>query len=118
MGLKSMNRVKELREEKRLKQIELAMQLNISQATLSNWERGIHDPDNESLLQLSKFFNCTVDFLLRNSEIRLPASEDTGLTNAYYRIAFDAKESGIDPGDLELAVDFLKRSKNREKGTN
>jgi len=47
-----MNRVKELRKEKGIRQTELAKQLDISQATLSNWERGVHDPGHEELLLL------------------------------------------------------------------
>jgi len=40
-----MNKIKELREEKGLLQAKLAEMMGISQATLSNWERGVHNPD-------------------------------------------------------------------------
>lgn len=62
-----MNRIKQLRELNRMNQKELAAFLNISQGSLSNWERGIHDPDNEALILLSQKFNVTTDYLLGKS---------------------------------------------------
>ncbi|MCL2170826.1 MAG: helix-turn-helix domain-containing protein [Defluviitaleaceae bacterium] len=113
-----MNRVKELREEKGLKQIDLAGHLNISQATLSNWERSIHDPDNESLGNLARIFDCTIDYLLCNSDIRYPVrlgdGEEAKLEQVFYRIVHEAKNSGLDPHDLEMAIDFIKRAKDRK----
>ena len=44
-----MNRIRELRESFKIRQIDLAKKLNISQGTLSNWERGVHDPSSEDL---------------------------------------------------------------------
>ena len=62
-----MNRIKEIRESHGKKQMDLAKELNVSQGTLSNWERGVHDPDTESLLLLSKKFEVTTDYLLGQS---------------------------------------------------
>lgn len=58
------NRIKQLRELNGMSQKELSTFLNISQGSLSNWERGIHDPDNEALIILSQKFNVTTDYLL------------------------------------------------------
>ena len=71
-----MNRIKELRELKNIKQSDFARELNVSQGTLSNWERGVHDPDTDSLLKISEFFNISVDYILGKSEIPLPKSID------------------------------------------
>lgn len=61
------NRIKQLREMDGLSQKDLAAFLNISQGSLSNWERGVHDPDNDSLILLSEKFNVTTDYLLGKS---------------------------------------------------
>lgn len=61
------NRIKYLREKAGLNQYELAEFLNVSQGTLSNWERGIHDIDNDSLIILAKKFEVTTDYLLGTS---------------------------------------------------
>ncbi|MCL2376437.1 MAG: helix-turn-helix domain-containing protein [Defluviitaleaceae bacterium] len=103
-----MNKVKELREKKGMKQAELAQALEVSQGTLSNWERGVHNPDNKALGQLAKIFECSVDYLLGHSEIRKP------LNDLYMRVMQDAKDSGMSPRDLEIAVDFWKQAKERD----
>ncbi|MCL2574072.1 MAG: helix-turn-helix domain-containing protein [Defluviitaleaceae bacterium] len=106
-----MNRVKELREKKGLKQTDLAAMLEISQGTLSNWERGVHDPDNETLLRLAQIFECSVDYLLGSTELRKPQLGE--LDGLFMRVMQDAQESGITPHDLQLAVNFLKQAKER-----
>lgn len=111
-----MNRVKDLRIEKGIKQADLAQQLGVSQATLSNWERGIHDPANETLTRLANFFGCSVDYLLGTTTIRYPVDEEgMPVDQAFYRIAQEAKRSGVDPQDLQMALDFLKRAKERDE---
>ncbi|MCL2855461.1 MAG: helix-turn-helix domain-containing protein [Defluviitaleaceae bacterium] len=114
-----MNRVKELREEKGLKQSELAQTLGVSQATLSNWERGVHDPANETLGQLAKLFGCSIDYLLGNSIVKYPVDADgMEADQVFYRIAQEAKMSGITANDLQLAVDFLRKAKARDEAGN
>lgn len=57
-------RLKELRKEKHLSQIELAKELQVSQRSISSWETGFRRPDFEMLEILAKFFNVTTDYLL------------------------------------------------------
>lgn len=64
-----MNRIKEIRLSRNIKQIELAKELKIAQGTLSTWETGKYEPDNESLKKLADYFNVSVDFLLGRSDI-------------------------------------------------
>ena len=111
-----MNRVKELREEIGMRQIELAAMLNISQATLSNWERGIHDPDNESLTVLAKHFKCSIDYLLMNSDMRQALDlGDLEAYRPYFRFMERARENKVDPKDLQTALDFLIEAKERDE---
>ena len=113
-----MNRIKALREARGLKQAELADMLNVSQATLSNWERGVHDLDNESLANLAGFFNCTIDYLLMNSDIiniEQLQNIESNMEPVYYRVVMDAKKSGIPPQDLQKALEFLKKAKERDE---
>lgn len=108
-----MNRVRILRDERKLRQVELANMLNVSQATLSNWERGIHDPDNESLINLAKIFDCTVDYLICVSDMRYApgVSEQDEMNQIFYRIIHEARNSGLDAHDLELAINLVKHAK-------
>jgi len=65
-------RIKELREEKGLSQIELAKLLNISNTTLSQYETNQRVPSDEIKIKLAEFFNCSVDYLLGRTDIRNP----------------------------------------------
>ena len=51
-----MNIVKELRKKKNIQQKELALILNVSQPTVSEWESGTKDPSGERLQKLADFF--------------------------------------------------------------
>ncbi|GKQ42430.1 hypothetical protein RD055328_03530 [Companilactobacillus sp. RD055328] len=57
---------KELRMQQNLTQEEVAKKLNVSRATISNWETGRAYPDLNLLLDLSHLFNVSVDSLLDN----------------------------------------------------
>lgn len=63
-----MNRIKELRQSRKLRQSDLAAKLKVSQATLSNWESGRYEPDFEALKTMSDYFQVSVDYLLGHNE--------------------------------------------------
>ena len=63
-----MNRIAELRDAAGMKQVDLALKLKVSQGTLSNWEREVHDPDTESLIKLSEIFNVSTDYIIGASD--------------------------------------------------
>ena len=65
-----MNRIAELRKEKHLNQVGLAMKLNISQYMVSAYETGRHQPTMDMLIELADFFNVSIDYLVGKSEIR------------------------------------------------
>ncbi|MCH5186796.1 MAG: helix-turn-helix domain-containing protein [Oscillospiraceae bacterium] len=66
-----MNRIKELRKELKLTQVELSSLLGVTQATLSGWETGKYEADNESLIRLSELLNASIDYILGRSDVRL-----------------------------------------------
>jgi transcriptional regulator with XRE-family HTH domain len=45
-------------------QKELAKHLQVADSTLSYWEMGKYEPDNESLMKLSRFFRVPIDYIL------------------------------------------------------
>lgn len=66
-----MNRIKELREDNDLRQIDVAKATNIDQKTLSNYETGKTNPDSFAIIKLAEFFGVTCDYLLGISERNL-----------------------------------------------
>ena len=57
-------RIRDLREDRDLKQRELAEVLNCSQRVYSNYELGQRDIPTDILIRLSEFYNVSVDYLL------------------------------------------------------
>lgn len=53
-----------LRKEKNMTQKQIATKLNISDKTISKWERGQGCPDISLLLQLSQILNVSIDSIL------------------------------------------------------
>ncbi len=61
-------RVRDLREDKDLKQQELAKLLNVSQTTYSRYESGALDIPTSALIKLSEFYGVSVDYILGLSD--------------------------------------------------
>ena len=59
-----MNRLKELRQERKLTQQELAKQIGVSKLTILNWEKGEHQIKSDKAQQLADFFEVPVGYLL------------------------------------------------------
>lgn len=62
----------ELRKERNLGQKELAVLLNMSISTVSNYENNVHSPDLTTLSKLASFFGVTTDYLLGRTGFRCP----------------------------------------------
>ena len=56
--------IKNLRKEKKLTQLQLAEKLNISDKTVSKWERGLGCPDISLIIELSKIFSVDTESIL------------------------------------------------------
>ena len=59
-----MNRIRELRKEKKLTQTDLAKCLNTTTSNVSGWECGKWQPDNDTLIRLAEILDVSVDYLL------------------------------------------------------
>ncbi len=61
-------KLQSLRKQKGMSQEQLASQLSVSRQAVSKWELGVSLPDTDNIIQLSKLFNVSTDYLL-NDEI-------------------------------------------------
>ncbi len=65
------HRLKDLREDKDLKQSDIANMLEIHQTVYSRYERGFQNIPLKFLLQLADFYNTSTDYLLgRTNELK------------------------------------------------
>ena len=56
-------RLKELRLDKNLGQVELAQKLNLSKGIISLWENNLREPKLSNLIAIAKFFEVSIDYL-------------------------------------------------------
>ena len=70
------NRIRDLREDMDLRQIDVSKATGIDQKTLSNYETGKTRPDSEALIKLADFFNVSIDYLIGRSERSLSSNRD------------------------------------------
>lgn len=61
-------RLRDLREDRDLRQRELAEILNVSQTTYSRYENGEFDIPSAALIKLADFYNVSVDYILGRTD--------------------------------------------------
>lgn len=69
MKMNLSNKIYEMRRAQGLSQEQLAEKLNVSRQSVSKWESGEAIPELERLIELSKIFNVTTDYLLKESDV-------------------------------------------------
>ncbi|CAM3032522.1 helix-turn-helix domain-containing protein [Sporolactobacillus spathodeae] len=70
------SRIRFLREERNLSQVELAKKLTLTNVQLNRYETGKRNPDPETLLSIADFFNVPTDYLLgRIAQLREESPE-------------------------------------------
>ena len=60
--------LKEIRKKKKLSQQKVALDLNISRESLSHYENGKRQPSLELLMDMSKYFNVSINYLISGKE--------------------------------------------------
>ncbi|MBE7044804.1 MAG: helix-turn-helix transcriptional regulator [Ruminococcaceae bacterium] len=63
-------RLRSLRKERNLTQLKLAMELNMSQNTISRYETGEREAGYRELIRIADYFNVSIDYLLERTDKR------------------------------------------------
>ena len=56
-------RIRDLREDKDLKQEEVARYLRTTQTQYSRWERGAQEMPFHNIIELAKYYNVCIDYI-------------------------------------------------------
>ena len=107
------NRIKKLREEKNMKQEDLARVLSISSSAVGMYERDERVPNDEITLKLAEYFGVSTDYLLGKSDIRNPEE----LNKVQFANAGGLDTKGLDEEDLEelqRQIDYIKKMKGKK----
>ena len=111
--------IKELRENRRLIQAILASELNITQQSLSKYERDITTIKIDILKSIAEYFNVTTDYLLGVSDVKRDLQGQMKMNkdiDEYYDLIEVYK--GLDKYDKEMVWSILqavKKTNERRK---
>ena len=61
-------RLKELRKQRHISQVKIAMDLNVSQNTISRYETGEREAGCDMLIRIADYFDISVDYLLERTD--------------------------------------------------
>lgn len=111
-------RLKKLRKDAGLTQVDVAEKLGISQPAYASWERGIKKPTQENLVKLSKILYVSVDYLLGNTE-----NQQTSDALDDIELLFRMNSKGLTDEEKTIfkkeLIEFMKKRKkvftNRQK---
>ncbi len=108
-----MNRIKQLREEFKFSQTDLAEKLGGAPSSVAMYEKGDRKPSMKVLVKLSEIFNCTIDYILCKSDIRNPEE----LKNIQFANHGGLNTEGLgeeELKELQRQIDFIKKMKEKK----
>ena len=69
------NNLKQIRNNKNLLQTKVAMDLNITQETISSYETGRVFPSSDMLIKLADYYNTSIDYILCRTKYDMPIDD-------------------------------------------
>ena len=103
-------RIKTRRIDQGLTVEKVAQAVGVSAATVSRWERGeIASLSADKVSRLAEILQVTPDYLMGWET----PPQDGKLNNVYFNFAREAQENQIDPDDIRLAIEMIKKLKRR-----
>lgn len=106
------DRLIKLRENKNLKQIEVARLLNIGTVTYNRYEKGEREPDHKMLIRLAFFFNVSIDYLLGATDI--PDTVDDYITKQK-KIGVQPIDNNYNPDEQKI-IEMYRQLSEKDKG--
>ena len=61
-------RIKELRKARRITQLKMALDLHMSQNTISRYENGEREPGIAELIRIADYFHVSIDYLVERTD--------------------------------------------------
>lgn len=95
------NRIRELRKNLKMTMKELGNHVGLAESTISQYETGKRQPDNETLLRFAELFDTTVDYILGGTAPAQPA------THSHIRIpVLGSVPAGVPIEAVEDVIDW------------
>lgn len=84
----------------------LERECGLGNATIKKWNAST--PSGDRLAKVADYFGVSVDYLLGREQAEQ-------LNNVYFSIAKEAEENGIDPRDIRMAIDMIKKLRGEKE---
>lgn len=119
-------RLRQLRNEKKIKQEDLAKYLNISRSAYGHYETGHTEPSKDVIEKLAKFFSVTTDYLLGRTDERnisyseIPVKDSNESLTKYEKQLLEIfrQLEDIEKGRvIQFAIEVLKESQQQTTAT-
>lgn len=102
-------RLKNLRKQAHLTQVDVAEKLGISQPAYASWERGTKKPTQDNLVKIAQILNTSVDYLVGNSD----GKKEDELDNVEFLFRMNSK--GLTEKEKEIfkreLIEFMEERK-------
>lgn len=116
-------RLKNLRQAKKITQQELADELGIAASTVGMYEQGRREPDRTTLLAMSSFFGVSVDYLLTSDSSQDVCALIDGLRNQaksadslmFNGVPIDSEDSEKIFDAMLIAANVIFNNRQKEK---
>ena len=103
-------RLKALRNAKKLKQEELAQKISISKSAIGMYERNEREPSFEILEKLANYFEVTIDFLLTGAQQK----KDNNTSGLFFFDMDGLTDEEIE--DIKRHIEYVKWKAKEERG--
>ena len=109
------NRIREVRKLNGMTMKQLGAEIGVAESTVSQYETGKREPDNETLLRIGELFNVTVGYLLGAEEQKEnPTSQKTGEVDDVTMELLDIIQNGTNEDRQDLLEMYRIIKKRRE----
>lgn len=112
--------LRNLLDQERISQKELAKALNISDSTLSGYVKNRRQPDAKTVIRIASYFHTTTDYIYGLTSVRDPITipynaEERHLVNIYRAIPEDKRPLYIETGRVFSLYGKNKNKKKKDK---
>lgn len=105
-------RLKKLRKENNLTQLELAEKLGVAKSTIAGYEKAFRKPKMKALNELAELFNTSADYLIGLTDDRSPKEPSKDLAKLLKEPDFHFKGKPVSNEDLDFLIQYLERITN------
>lgn len=112
-----MKRIRELRKERNLTMKRLGEAIGVAESTISLYENGKRQPDNDTLQKLADYFNVSVDYILGRTDDmnQNPGEENISFDDFTYAMYNESKELTEEDKQALLGMARLLKKKKQDQ---